>query len=544
VNANDLAFAAAARTWGDEVASYYAQGYWTGETLSDVVAANAAAVPDRPAFITRGRTWTWADYHSRTDEIATQLASVCERHEHLALHLPEGPAMHVGLLAAEKAGLTAVGLPIHGGTAEIGALLKSSRSTAVLAADEVHRIATRDLFVSIRTQDPTLRAYFRLSPDLTVDETQSLLPARSRELSRPTGLRSDEVFYLGATSGTTGLPKLVMMTQNKWFYFHQKATEAAHLTSSDVFLSLLPGASAFGLWSAHFTPAIMAAPTALLDRFDAEAAIDMVVAEGVTVIAGVTVQLIMMLNSPNAARLRTGRLRVAFTGGEAVPAHKAMEWERRTGAALLQFYGSTETASVTATTLAMPPSVRHSTAGLPVTGTTVRLLDENGRQVGAGERGRPAVRGPATSIGYFDDPAANDRLFTADGWVQTEDIAEFDAAGYLHIVGRASDFINRGGVKISPARIENELLQHPDVAMAAVVGVPDDTYGERVWAYVVPVQGAQPTLADIEADIRGRGHGGSMIPEHLEVVAELPMASGGKVAREALRRVAIASLRA
>jgi acyl-CoA synthetase len=545
MNANDLAPLAAARAWGDETADYYAKGYWTGRTLASVIESNAAASPDGVAFITSTRRWTWSDYKQLTDELATALvAAGCRRYEHLALHLPEGPAMHIGLLAAEKAGLTAVGLPIHGGEAEIGALLKSSRAVAVLATETVHRVDTHSVFEQSRDVAPALHSYFRLAPQMTLDPAQSIFGAEpgSSSAAAPLGLRADEVFYLGATSGTTGLPKLVMMTQNRWFYFHQKATAAADLASSDVFLSLLPAASAFGLWSAHFTPAILAAPLATLDRFDAEAAIDMVVEADVSVLAGVTVQLIMMLNSPNVDRLRGSRLRAAFTGGESVPAHKAMEFEERTGAVVLQFYGSTETASISATTMDMAPAVRHATAGRPVPGTAVRLLDSAGQPVAAGERGRPAVRGPATSIGYFDDDAANERLFTPDGWLQTEDIAEFDVDGYLHIVGRASDFINRGGVKISPARIENELLQHRDVAMAAVVGVPDETYGERVWAYVVTVGGVDLSLADVEADIRSRGHAGSMIPEHLEIVAELPMASGGKVARDALRRAAIDSL--
>jgi acyl-CoA synthetase len=447
--------------------------------------------------------------------------------------------MHVGILAAEKAGLTAVGLPIHGGEAEIRALLESSRSVAMLATETVHRLDTRRVYSSAQQRLEGLRAYFRLTPDLHLDLGDSLLSSRPRSSGRPVGLRSDEVFYLGATSGTTGLPKLVMMTENRWFYFHQKATEAANLDPSDVFMSLLPAASAFGLWSAHFTPAILSAPVATLDRFDAEAAIDMVVASEISVLAGVTVQLIMMLNSPNARRLKDSRLRVAFTGGESVPAHKAREFEERTGAVVLQFYGSTETSSISSTTVAMPAQARHSSAGVPVEGTAFRLLDDEGTPVGPGERGRPAVRGPATSIGYFDDDEANERLFTPDGWLKTEDIAEFDEEGYLHIVGRASDFINRGGVKISPARIENELLQHPAVAMAAVIGVPDETYGERAWAYVVTVGNVALTLEDIDADMRSRGHAGSMIPERLVVVAELPMASGGKVARDALRQKAI-----
>jgi acyl-CoA synthetase len=179
---------------------------------------------------------------------------------------------------------------------------------------------------------------------------------------------------------------------------------------------------------------------------------------------------------------------------------------------------------------------RLRTAGRIIPEMNVRLLTEDGVDVvGMHERGQPACKGPAMCMGYFRDERANEQLFTADGWMRTGDIAILDDDGYLSIVGRVSDFIIRGGKNISAVQVENEIGTHPDVAMVAVVGMPDPIFGERVCAYVVPRPGRSLTLADICSHLVGRGLGKELLPERLEVVDQLEAASGGKVAKQVLR---------
>jgi len=228
-------------------------------------------------------------------------------------------------------------------------------------------------------------------------------------------------------------------------------------------------------------------------------------------------------------------LRVLFTGGEAVPESRAAEFEDRTGARVLQFYGSNETGALSRTTTRDPGELRLATAGRVIEGMQVRLFDEAGRDVTARGRGIPGCRGPATSRGYYADPEANRKLFTPDGWMLTGDVATLDAQGYLRIVGRTADFIIRGGKNVSAPVVEEAVGTHPAVALAAAVAMPDEVFGERVCVYAELRPGHRLTLDALVAHLRERGVSKESLPERLVVVAELPRASGGKIAKQALR---------
>jgi acyl-CoA synthetase len=167
----------------------------------------------------------------------------------------------------------------------------------------------------------------------------------------------------------------------------------------------------------------------------------------------------------------------------------------------------------------------------------VRLLADDGADVTAtGGPGVAACRGPLCCLGYYGDPAANDALYTPDGWMLTGDRCTVDADGYLTVAGRASDFIIRGGKNISAAQVEDEVSTHPAVAVAAAVAMPDPVFGERVCVYVELRPQEPPLELDALRDhLEGRGVGKELWPEHLVVLDALPRASGGKVAKGALR---------
>ena len=166
----------------------------------------------------------------------------------------------------------------------------------------------------------------------------------------------------------------------------------------------------------------------------------------------------------------------------------------------------------------------------------VRLYDEDGTEIRSGERpGQAGCSGPATSLGYYADPRANEALFTADGSMLTGDICTIDDDGYLYIVGRKSDFIIRGGKNISAAAVEEQVRTHPSVAVAAAVAVPDEIYGERVCVYVVLRDGTTLDLPALVSHLGTRGVSKEIWPEIIEIVADLPRASGGKIAKAKLR---------
>jgi acyl-CoA synthetase len=256
----------------------------------------------------------------------------------------------------------------------------------------------------------------------------------------------------------------------------------------------------------------------------------------VTVLACVSTQFLMMLNSPEMEHRNLRSLRCMFTGGEAVPSERAARFEDVTGARVLQFYGSNETGALSRTTMRDDREHRLGTAGRVIAEMQVRLLDDDDHDITEpGVPGNPVCKGPATCFGYLDDERANEALFTADGWMRIGDVCTIDGDGYLRVVGRTSDIIIRGGKNLSAPAIEAEVAEHPAVAVAAAVAMPDEVFGERVCLYAELEPGATLDLDELVAFLRDKGVSPEWFPERLVVLDALPRASGGKVAKGELR---------
>ena len=530
--------------------AYVAAGWWGTETLGDVVARHAASRPDAPAYIVVDddppRVLTWARYH----ECSSQLAAVFAQAglgpgDRLGVVLPDGATVHAVFLAAEKAGLVVVGIGARAGPAELRHLLARTGAAALVTHEDLLGRPADDLVTSLRVDGvPGLRHIvvpdvvdFGESPVL-VDGAPVEPPGATGAASLLTGraLGPDDLFMINSTSGTTGLPKCVLHTENRWFYFHRLAAAAGALTADDVFFGAVPAPFGFGLWTAHFSPGVLGCPTVVAAKFDVERTLRAVGAHRVSVLACVSTQFIMMLNSPLFDELELSSLRVMFTGGEAVPLARAAAFEDRTGAKVLQFYGSNETGALSGTRLTDSRARRLGTAGRVIDAMAVRVYDDQGVQLtGAPLVGIPAGKGPATCVGYLDDDDANAQLFTEDGWMLMGDVVEIDAEGYLRVIGRTSDIIIRGGKNISAPALEAEIAEHPDVDLVAAVSMPDDTFGERVCVYVCTKNLVPITLADITAFLADRGVGREQFPERLVQLDALPRSSGDKVAKGELR---------
>ena len=519
-------------------AEYHAQGWWGDDTVGSIVAARAVVQPNDVAFLADGRRYTWAEYHEDADDIARALlAAEPERGERIAVMMPDGPAVHAVFVGIERAGCVAVGIGARAGDREVAHLLTLTGARTLITAPQQHGRSAETLRSDVAKMGATVDRHVLVGIDARVVDPALL---DGREIDEDVALRPlhpDELFLLNSTSGTTGLPKCVMHTQNRWFYFHQLAAAAGNFRDDEVFFGALPAPFGFGLWTAHFTPTALGAPTVVMDRFDADEALDLIERERVTVLCCVSTQFIMLLNAQAERPRDLSSLRSMFTGGEAVPFERAAEFEETTGAKVLQFYGSNETGALSHTSFATDRETRLRTAGHVIAEMHVRLLDpETHQDVAAGvDEGQPACKGPATALGYWGDAAANKTLFTDDGWMLMGDIVRIDNAGVLSVIGRTSDFIIRGGKNISAPAVEAELATHPSVAMVAAVAFPDPVFGERVCAYVELRPGHSVTLDDLVAHLRDRSVSREWWPEHLVVVDQLPRSSGGKVAKGDLK---------
>ena len=514
----------------EDSARFRAAGWWSGSTLSDAVRRNAERSPDRPAYIDHpGTSLTWREFNLAASGVAEHLAGVgVARGDRVAVWHGDSAAIHVLFVAIERCGAVVVGIGARAGTREVLAILRRSQPK-ILISDQSRRDAAAQAVAGVAAEVPVsalvlghdagmLCLNIQVTPKALGDESQ---------------LGPDDVFLINSTSGTTGLPKCVVHTQNRWYYFHQKAVANGLLTSDDIFLPVIPTPFGFGIWTSHATPIYLGATAVILERFTPRAACEAIARHKPTVLCCVSTQLTMLMADPGCRDYDLSSLRVVFAGGEALPYRPAAEFEELTGAKILQFYGSNETGMLSATTVDDSRDRRLRTGGRIVPEMAVRLFDGD-QDVTETGRGQPACRGPATSLGYLGG-ADHDKLFTADGWMRMGDICEIDEDGYLSVTGRTSDFILRGGKNISATQVEDAVTTHPAIAVAAAVAMPDSVFGERVCLYAELTDSQKIDLPGLVEHLLALGVSKELFPERLIVVDELPRSSGGKIAKGRLR---------
>jgi acyl-CoA synthetase len=514
-----------------DVDTYVAAGWWEATlTISELVATHARDRPDHVAYRWGAASLTWRDYHDLADAIAATVAAATSPGDRVLVWLPDGGAVHAAYLGCERAGAVTMGIGWRAGRRELTHLVERTGAiVAIVPPDTAH--------------GPGPEVAASLGLDVIVIDDLDGSPTVAGGHTGPIdqvatqGIGPSELWLLNSTSGTTGLPKCVMQTQNRWFYFHQLAVGAGALGDDEVWMSVVPAPFGFGLWTAHVTPTLLGSPCIVQSRFDAEAAVTAIEEHGVTVLCAVSSQFVMVLDAAEGRDISS--LQTVFTGGEAISPSRAAELETQAGCRVLNFYGSNETGVLSGTTVDDPPERRYTTGGRVVAEMAVRLYDpDTGERLADHGEGQPACRGPALALGYWDDDDANAALATDDGWFLMGDLVRIEPEGWLTVVGRTSDIVIRGGKNISAVAVEEEVATHPSVALVAVVGAPHPRLGETAVAYVKLRPGQSLTLDGLKDHLRDRGVTIDWWPEAVVVMDELPMSSGGKVAKSELRALA------
>jgi acyl-CoA synthetase len=512
-------------------------------TLDEAIRAYAAERPQAWAMIEPAGRLSWAAYDGYITLLAAWLLDLgLDPGDRVAVWIPDGVAVHCALSACLRAGLVAIGIGARSGERELRHLLGKSGARVLLTAERMGQLDTRRLFGELTVDLPALSHYLLIGdtvptpdgPVFTAAPADAL--ARAEERIRGHRAPTDRLALINSTLGTTGLPKCVAHDEGRWIKYHDYAVDAGELTTDDVFMSVVPAPFGFGLWTSHFTPTLLGAPTVVLPRFDVVETLRMLAEERVTVFMAVSTQFVMLLGCPEFDDYDLSALRIMYTGGEAVPIHKAEEFERRAGCTILNMYGSNETGVQSYTTTRDPAHKRLTTGGRPIPEAEVRLFDSDRVEIGLHDGpGQPASIGVVSSLGYYDDPGANSQLYTDEGWMLMGDLVTIDEEGYLTVVARTSDFIIRGGKNISAAAVEEEVSSHPGIIRCAAVAMPDEVFGERVCVYVVPKDGVSITLPDVTDHLRERGVSKEWFPERPIVVDELPTSDGGNLAKAVLR---------
>jgi long-chain acyl-CoA synthetase len=471
-----------------------------------------------------------------------------DRGDRVALMLQNVPQFVIALLAIWKLGAIAVPCNPMLRERELGRQLADCGAAGLIVLESLHHetaaaaaalrfvVTTSELDLLDSTPE-LLAGSERVRPDGTRDLLE-LLAENEGAAPEPVALGHDDVATLTYTSGTTGPPKGAMNTHGNVVYDSCIFREWLRAEDGDVVLGVAPLFHITGL-IAHVGLSLSAPlPMVLAYRFDPAETLRLIELQRTTITVAAITAYLALLRDESLARRDLSSLTKAYSGGAPIPAPVVEEFERRTGVVIRTAYGLTETTSASHLT---PLGRRAPTdaatgalaVGIPVFNTSMRILDDDGRQLPAGEVGEVALAGPQVVPGYWNKPEETAHALPG-GELRTGDVGKIDAEGWLYIVDRKKDMIVASGYKVWPREVEDVIYEHPDVHEAAVVGAPDEYRGETVRAFVSLKPGARVDAAELIDFCRER-LAAYKCPRSIDVLDELPKTPSGKILRRELR---------
>jgi fatty-acyl-CoA synthase len=488
--------------------------------MFDFARRRAELSPDRLAFVEAagGRSFTYRAFDDRAERAGQVLRDLgLGRGDRVALLMLNEVAFFELLFAAARIGAIAVPLNWRLAASELGAVIADCSPRLL-----VHDTANDATAPQLGTPVLSLATYEKRLADVT--------PASPDDGA----WKSDAVWYLLYTSGTTGRPKAVTQTFGMALANYVNLSQAIALTAADRTLNFLPLFHTAGI-NLHTLPTLIAGGSVtIFAKFDAGPVLSAIGGGEATCFFGVPSVYQALALHPRFAATDLGQVRSWSCGGAPLPEPLLRRFLDR-GARVCAGYGMTETGP---TLCLMDPAAvetRIGSSGKAQVLSRLRIVDADGKDVPAGLSGEVLVKGSNVTPGYWNNAEATRAAFTSDGWLKTGDVGRLDAEGYVTIVDRIKDMFISGGENVYPAEVERALLAHPEVQEAAVIGVADERWGEVGHAFVVPRANARPEPERLRAFCRER-IAGYKVPKTILVVADLPRTAAGKVQKHLLRQ--------
>jgi len=521
--------------WPEEFAQRYRErGYWRGETFPGFLRERAQQFPDRVAVTGGdGTSWTYGELFARAEvNAAGFLALGLKPGDRVVVQLgniPEFLSVVCGLFVA---GLIPVyALPAHRLT-EIVHFAQKAEAAAYVIAERYDGFDYRSLAREVIAAAPTVKHV------VVVGDAEEFIPLDSFKANRsllPADPSPSSVAFLQISGGSTGLSKLIPRTHDDYIYSFRTSAEICGLDENSVYMAALPVAHNFPMSSPGVFGALYAGSRVVMCPSPSpETAFALIEREKVTITGLVPPLALLWMQAAPKTSYDLSSLQVLQVGGAKFMPEAARRVRDTLGCKLQQVFGMAE-GLVNYTRLDDPYEIIVETQGRPISSDDeVLIVDDQGNPVPEGEPGNLLTRGPYTIRAYHNDPGANARSFTEDGYYRTGDVVKRTPEGYLIVQGRATDHINRAGEKISAEEIEDHLLAHPNVFDAAVVSLPDPFLGEKSCAFVIP-QGELPKASELKAFMRARKVADFKVPDQIVFVSEFQTTAVGKISRKELR---------
>jgi long-chain acyl-CoA synthetase len=492
------------------------------QTLPDLLRSQAERLGDSPLVTWWDGSFTYAEFNERTDALAAGLAGLgVKPGDVVSVFLPNSPAFLEAWWAILKAGgvFGPVNPALTGAEAQF--VVEHSEAVAIVTdAAGAEKLAGREL--------PGLRHVIGIdgAGDVSLDD----LRGRGGEVPEH-GREPDDLAAILYTSGTTGQPKGAMLTHRNYLVDCAVGAELLPLVEGERVGMMLPLFHANAQVVTFMVPIMIGAEVIMWERFSASTFWQTIDEYKPVTISAVPTILATIVDAPGAPTGPTS-LRYVVCGAAPLSRELLETFETRLDIRILEGYGMTETTCISSIN-PFYGARKPGSIGLPVRRQEMRIVDEDGNDVAAGERGEIVMRGPMVMPGYLKNPEANEATIR-DGWLHSGDIGYVDEDGYFFIVDRTKDMIIRGGENIYPREIEEVLYQHADVLECAVIGLPDKVRGEEVLAVVAAR--ADATLdADELKEFAAERLAKYKVPRQIEIRDELPKTPTGKIQKAPLR---------
>ncbi len=470
-----------------------------------------------------GDKYTYADLLCESARMANYLITLgAQPGDRVTVQLEKSPQVLFLYLACLRAGLVYHPLNTAYQTSELAYFLGDAQPHIVVCSTE-----SQAFFNSLAKQSEVEHVL-----TLNADNSGTLIDASSgcSDTFETVVCKPDDMAALLYSSGTTGRPKGIMLSHNNLASNGKTLVEQWGFSSTDRLLHVLPVFHVHGLFVAIHCVLLSGASMRWLDKFDVPTAMKYL--PECTVMMGVPTYYTRLLSESEFGEESCANIRLFVSGSAPLLPETFEQFHVRTGHAIIERYGMTETNMNTSNPL--DGERRAGTVGLPLPGVDLRVVDSEGRSVAAGDPGDLQVRGANVFQGYWQMPEKTQEDFTDDGFFNTGDIARISADGYVSIVGRSKDMVICGGLNVYPKEIEQLLDGVDGVQESAVIGVPHADFGEAVVAAIVPAAGQSLKEADIIAFCKAN-IANFKVPKRVMIINELPRNTMGKVQKNVLR---------
>jgi fatty-acyl-CoA synthase len=500
--------------------------------------------PRHPYLVLGNRRCTYGQVDAQADALAAALHELgVEPGDRIALTLPNWPEFVVTTFAAARLGATIVPLNPRYTTPELHYMLRHSEAAVVVTAETFEGVDYLARFEGFLTSLPDLQYVVSVGEeDLWYDDRiyqfEDLVSSgEGRGFPRPEIDPDEDLFAILYTSGTMGKPKGVALTHSNLVSTAALTADTIDLSPDDVVFGITSLFNVFGLGPGVIGTTLAGASLVLQEQLQPAEALEIIERERVTVHYGVPTTFIMEMRDPSRADRDLGSLRTGIIAGAPVGEDTVTRIRRELVPGIQVAYGLTETGSTVAVTRRDDPAGKQvSTVGKPLPGVEVRVHDLDGTTLPIESVGELAIRGPGVMKGYYRQPGETRNVLAEDGFFMTGDLGMVDEEGFLHLLGRRKEMIIRGGYNVYPREVEDRLHAHPAVLQVAVVGLPDEIFGEISCACVIPVEGAIVTGDELKEFCR-EALADYKVPDLVRFLDDFPMTGSGKVRRVELARM-------